>query len=274
MAGTQAVLLFLSVIFVASGSALRFHKPCLLKSNNSRPLELVKSPLPWEYLKLSDLPDGWDWRNVNGVNYASPTRNQHNPRYCGSCWAMGTTSALADRINIMRNNTWPQAYLSAQQLIDCRGGGSCEGGDPGAALEYIHNKGIPDETCNTYQAKDGECTKECKKLYKVSQYGSVKGAARMKAEIYARGPIGCGIDVTDKFENYTGGIYSEFKIIPMINHELSIAGWGVENGVEYWIVRNSWGTFWGEEGWAKVMMHRHNMGIETDCTWGVPILQK
>ncbi len=64
---------------------------------------------------------------------------------------MGTTSALSDRIAIMRNRTFPQIDLAPQVLINCGGGGSCEGGNPGGVYEYIHKNGIPDETCQNYE---------------------------------------------------------------------------------------------------------------------------
>lgn len=66
--------------------------------------------------------------------------------------------------------------------------------------------------------------------WKVSQYGGVSGANNMKAEIYARGPIGCGIDATDQLEAYKGGVFSQKSLFPMINHEISVVGWGVDNG--------------------------------------------
>eukprot|EP00483_Globobulimina_turgida_P003103 UN03108 len=168
-------------------------------------------------------------------------------------------------------------------------------------MRYIERNGIPDETCQAYQAKNnphgprggelnicencvpgnssstftpGVCSKQTNfTLYWVSQYGPVSGVNNMKAEIYARGPIACGIDATAKFEDYTGGVYSQAGF--MLNHEISVLGWGVtDDGQNYWIGRNSWGTYWGEEGFFRIQMGSNNLGIENDCTWGVPSFKK
>jgi len=94
----------------------------------------------------------------------------------------------------------------------------------------------------------------------------------MKKEIFARGPITCGMDVTDKFyNNYTGGIWKEKVFFEQSNHAISVVGWGKENNEEYWVVRNSWGTQFGENGFFRISMHEGNLGIgKFSCYWAVP----
>jgi cathepsin X len=89
-----------------------------------------------------------------------------------------------------------------------------------------------------------------------------------------RGPIECGVGSTKEFHEYTGGIYELELTKVSINHDISVVGWGVdeETGVEYWIGRNSWGTYWGEDGFFRIRMHKNNIGIEKSCNWAVPKL--
>jgi cathepsin X len=94
-------------------------------------------------LNVKALPKSHDWRNVSGKNWLSWTRNQHLPKYCGSCWAQATTSSLSDRINIVRNRTWPDMSLSPQVMINCKVGGDCGGGSPIDVYAYANKFGVP-----------------------------------------------------------------------------------------------------------------------------------
>jgi len=260
--------------------------------------------MPWEEIDANTLPANWDWRNVNNTNFLSWNKNQHIPIYCGSCWAQGTTSSLADRFNILLKDHNPTPIdLAAQTIINCQAGGSCNGGDPSGVYEYAYETGIPDVSCEQYVAKNSDkdtcgpmdICKDCRgpppaegddgqancwavdyKKYYVSNYYGLSGASQMKAEIFKNGPISCGLMVTDGFEAYKGGIYSEYSMFPMINHEIAIVGWGLDEATktEYWIGRNSWGTYWGEYGFFKIKMHSDNLAVETDCTAGVPSFNK
>lgn len=89
-------------------------------------------------------------------------------------------------------------------------------------------------------------------------------------EIYQRGPIACGIAVPDALENYTGGIYNDTTGDMDIVHDISVVGYGVEDGTKYWVVRNSWGSHWGELGFFRVVRGTNNIAIESDCAWATP----
>jgi cathepsin X len=263
----------------------------------------------------ADLPQSFDWGNINGTNYLTKNLNQHIPVYCGSCWAHGSVSALADRIKIARKAQWPDINLSIQFLLNCRFGGSCNGGDHLATYKAIQEYGsIPFDdcmvyqacsadssepmcrgiqthaiengetdpftcaasnvcrTCNTFTERGGACAAiDTYPNATVAKFGAIRGAADMMDEIYANGPIACGINAED-IDEYTGGVHDAPHKPKMINHIISVVGWGYDNKIDkqYWIIRNSWGSYWGEMGFMRLVLGDNQLGIEKTCAYAIP----
>jgi len=263
-------------------------------------------PVPQDYLKESDIPAVWDWSNINGTSYVTKSLNQHIPQYCGSCWAHGALSALADRIKIARGGRGPEINLSIQYILNCGTeiAGSCHGGSQSGVYEFIKKKGfVPYDSCLIYEAcssesKEGKCVHanyECSAINtcrtcstftdnggkcagisvfpnaSIAEYGTLRNSvSAIKSEIYARGPVACGVNA-EPILKYHGGVYSNRLELRIVNHVVSITGWGVDaSGTEYWIVRNSWGQYWGELGYVRIATGHDILGIESECAWATP----
>lgn len=202
--------------------------------------------------------------------------------------------------------------LSIQYILNCGAdtGGSCHGGSHSGAYEFIKASGfIPYESCMPYiacsdESKDGFCQfvdTTCKPINTcrtcntftsnngtcveintfpnatVSEYGSygfftTNRVHKIKAEIFARGPVAAGVNA-EPIVDYKGGVVIDNNIFhKLINHVVSIVGWGVEKdtGIEYWIVRNSWGQYWGEMGYFRIETGHNSLGIEGSVVWATP----
>jgi len=93
----------------------------------------------------------------------------------------------------------------------------------------------------------------------------------MMNELYQRGPFACSIAVPESLDYYTDGIYYDTTGDLYTVHEVAIVGWGEENGVKFWRIRNSWGAHWGEEGFFRVVRGINNIAVESSCYWGTPL---
>jgi cathepsin X len=186
----------------------------------------------------------------------------------------------------MTNGTQRDVIPSVQAMINCGDAGTCNGGDSNAANEWIYtNGGIPDVTCQQYQAKNMECSAintcmncdpgggECYEVedypkVTISEYGTVKGDEAIMSEILERGPVSAYINA-NCIEEYTGGIAPYDTCVPgMFNHAIQLNGWGTEGGVDFWIGRNSWGTYWGEHGFFRIV--RGGTYQPGEAYWAVP----
>ncbi|XP_006013218.1 dipeptidyl peptidase 1 [Latimeria chalumnae] len=235
------------------------------------------APLTEEVAKLaSGLLESWDWRNINGINYLSPVRNQG---HCGSCYSFATMGMLEARIRILTNNTQTPIF-SPQQVVSCsQYSQGCEGGFPYLiAGKYIQDFGVVEENCLPYVAKDSPCViKDGCYRYYASDYhyvGGFYGACNeglLKLELVENGPIAIAFEVYADFLQYSGGIYhhtglqSSFNPFELTNHAVLLVGYGSDpqTGEKYWIVKNSWGEFWGENGYFRIRRGTDECAVES-----------
>merc|ERR1712226_440568 len=257
--------------------------------------------------KNKDIPEAYDWRNVNGVSYVSPVRHQD---MCGSCYIFSSAAELEARIRIATNNK-RQPILSTQQVVDCSPySQGCEGGFPFLiAGKWAQDWGFVDEECYPYEGKDNVCrdpelkqymandkiteniqffdydkiedTNCFKDRYYTWMYRYVGGyfgncdESKMKEEIFKNGPVSVGFLVTDDFRYYQGGIYQHTGLKSRINavgkgfeetnHAVLVVGYGhcEKENLDYWIVKNSWGDKWGEDGYFRIVRGTDEVAIES-----------
>ena len=200
------------------------------------------------------VPTSKDWRNVNGVNWTTPIKNQGA---CGSCVAFGTIAALDSLLKIRAyKDSNKTVDLSEAHLLFC-GGGSCSGWHMNHACEYLKNNGVPDEACFPYSK--GLQTKSCTPCAdwknridytKITSWTNTKDVQKMKSNIANNGPQITGMAVYTDFFSYNSGIYKHVTGDLEGYHCVAVVGYNDTNN--YWICKNSWGTGWGESGWFKI----------------------
>ncbi|KAF4696159.1 hypothetical protein FOZ60_001838 [Perkinsus olseni] len=210
---------------------------------------------------LVDLPASIDWRTEKVLN---PVKDQEE---CGSCWAFSANGALESRHAIA---TGTLLSLSEQQLVDCSSKDKgCKGGLMSDAFEYVQEHGIDDESAYPYKGSNGTCKTKLTSYPDGLLAGEVIGyrnlsqtdAALKKALV--SGPVSLAVNVDENFHKYRSGLFnaSSCSVGANLNHGVVAVGYGTTpEGHDYYIIRNSWGDSWGEDGYIYMKRGDNSLG--------------
>ncbi|KAH3868045.1 procathepsin L-like [Dreissena polymorpha] len=210
---------------------------------------------------LSYLPREVDWRSKG---YVTPVKNQ---KHCGSCYAFSAMGSLEGQ---HFRSTGILVSLSEQNIVDCSSNNKyhnkgCTGGTMNKAFNYvIDNGGVDTEESYPYEAEVSECRYKTEgrgatvRSYHVITRGS---ELELQRAVAVKGPVSIGIDVHDMhFRYYRTGVYqSGFCSSTHLNHGVLVVGFGTNEGDDFWIVKNSWGSSWGDDGYIKMARNKDNM---------------
>lgn len=210
--------------------------------------------------------DSLDWRDKGVVN-AIKDQGQ-----CGSCWAFSAIQAI-ESANAISTGTLDS--YSEQNLVDCVSTcAGCNGGLMTSAYDYVIAKqggNFNPENEYVYKAVDGTCKfSQYSKVGTISKYTNVSEGDEddLASKLETYGPLAVAIDASNwSFQLYSGGVYDESSCSPYnLDHGVGCVGYGVEGSTKYWIVRNSWGSSWGEKGYIRMIWKNNQCGIATMAT--------
>lgn len=220
-------------------------------------------PVPDQAKPGPTLPTTFDWRSQNGYNWVTPVKDQGN---CGSCWAFGSIAQLEAKMQIYFSNPNLKPDLSEQFLVSCNTTNyGCDGGYMDRVYSFLQTTGAPDEACFPYKASDLPCSDACadwaSRVHKISGWSWVcktkPNTTTIKTAVYSNGPVTCSFDVYNDFFSYSSGCYKHVTGAFAGGHAVLIVGWTSDG---CWIVKNSWGSNWGEQGYFKIKYGDCNFG--------------
>lgn len=233
--------------------------------------------LPFSYTEAErrDSPESLDWRLYGAV---TPVKDQAS---CGSCWSFGTVGTL-EGANFLA--TGQLVRLSQQALVDCSwgyGNNGCDGGEDFRSYQWImRHQGIPSEdSYGGYLGQDGFCHIDdpgVVKAFKIDHYVNVTSgdSDALKVALAKHGPISVAIDAGHKsLSFYSNGVYFEPQCNNTpdgLDHAVLLVGYGEINGQKYWLIKNSWSTYWGNDGYVLMSQKDNNCGVATMPTFVIP----
>jgi cathepsin L len=210
-----------------------------------------------------DIPNAdIDWRNNNAV---TPVKNQGQ---CGSCWAFSATGIVEGWGALIGPTKGTLNSLSEQQLVDCAGSTGnqgCNGGWHDKAVDYLAGTGSCLEADYAYTARDGSCKRTCKPVVKPNK--SQKGTNEQALMTHiATAPVGVAVDASGGFQSYRSGVFSG-PCGTQLNHAILAVGVTTSTSPNYWVVKNSWGTSWGNKGYIHMATGKNLCGINMHTAW-------
>ncbi|KAF7277901.1 hypothetical protein GWI33_009153 [Rhynchophorus ferrugineus] len=228
-------------------------------------------PFPYTTDDQEDLPDQWDWRLYGAV---TPVKDQS---ICGSCWSFGTVGTIEGAYFL--KNKGKLVRLSQQALIDCSwgyGNNGCDGGEDFRAYQWmLKHGGIPtEEEYGPYLGQDGYChADKVTKVAKISDWVNVtqNDENALRLAIFKHGPVSVAIDASQKtFSFYSNGVYYDENCgntEDSLDHAVLAVGYGTIGGKNYWLVKNSWSNYWGNDGYVLMSSEKNNCGVMTSPTY-------